>query len=177
MTYQNAILHKGEMTRKIILDTLRGATEPVTAREVVEQINAKRGVKYTTSHVHAVLQLLEDQGTVFSRLENKEDTVARGAVAYHYGVRLYWAGGPELPARKSSAVFSGIDVSSLGKAARRAGYNAYQQRKKSTKKSTKQTVRPGKATTMQTDSLEVFNLKLRIAELEAQLSSIKKILS
>jgi len=173
MTYQNAILHKGEATRKIILDALRGATEPVTAREIAEQINAKRGVKYTTSHVHSVLQLLESQGTVFSRLENKEDTVARGAIAYHYGVRLYWAGDPELPARKSSAVFSGIDVSSLGKAARRAGYNAYQQRKKSTKK----TVRPGKATTMQTDSLEVFNLKLRIAELEAQLSSIKKILS
>jgi hypothetical protein len=161
---------KGAATRKIVLDALRGATEPVTAREIAEQIKKKRGVSYTTSHIHAVLQLLELQKTVFSEMESPEQTKARGEVAYHYGSRLYWAGGSDMPARTSAVVFPGVDTSALTKAARRAG-------KLAARSKTKKNVRPGKTMSMQTDSLEVFNLKLRIAELESQLSSIKKILS
>lgn len=161
---------KGEATRKAVLDTLRGATEPVTAREIREQIKNKRGTSYTTSHIHAVLQILELKNLVFSRLETADETKSRGEVAYHYGSRLYWAGGANMPARKSAVVFPGVNPGALGKAARRTGRIAAQRKAKSN-------VRPGKAMTMQTDSLEVFNLKLRIAELEAQLSSIKKILS
>jgi len=165
---KQSVRSKGEATRKIVLDTLRGATEPVTAREIALQIKNKRNKEYTTSHVHSVLSILEAQGTVFSQLESPEQTRARGEVAYHYGSRLYWAGGANLPVRTSQTVFAGINTSALSTAARRAAKAA---------RRSKSVGRPGKSTTMQTDSLEVFNLKLRIAELESQLSSIRKILS
>lgn len=172
---QHARRAQGDATRKAILDALRGATEPVSSREILEQVKKKRGVTFTKSHVANVLQTLEAQGTVFSRLETDDEIKNRGAIVYNYGSRLYWAGGPNVPARRSAVVFPGIDISALTNSARVTAVKAYHGSRK--KKAVKNIVRPGKATTMQTDSLEVFNLKIRVAELEAQLSAIKKILS
>ena len=170
---------QGNRTKKAVIDALRSATQPVTVGEVQQYLEKKRGVKLHSTYIRQLLINASKDGLVFSREETLDEQYIRGGSHVRLSI-LFWAGGRKMPARTLKEVYAGIvskPVTDMRK-----------------KKKVKKTVRPGKTFTSQTDkinflvesknfnlpqgeSLEVFKLRIRISELESQLSAIKKLLS
>lgn len=172
-------IEQGSRTKKAVIDALRSATQPVTVGEVQQYLEKKRGVKLHSTYIRQLLIAASNDGLVFSREETLAEQDIRGGSHVRLSI-LFWAGGRKMPARTSKEVYAGIvskPITDMRK-----------------KKKIKKTVRPGKTFTSQTDkinflvesknfnlpqaeSLEVFKLRIRISELESQLSAIKKLLS
>lgn len=172
-------IEQGNRTKKAVIDSLRSATQPVTVGEVQQYLEKKRGVKLHSTYIRQLLIAASNDGLVFSREETPAEQDIRGGSRVRLSI-LFWAGGRKMPARTSKEVYSGIvskPVSDM-----------------KPKKKAKKTVRPGRTFTPQTDninflvesknfnlpqaeSLEVFKLRIRISELESQLSAIKKLLN
>lgn len=175
---------EGASTKKIVLDIVRSAKEPITIAEIRAAIRAERGRSITSSHVHKLLQGMQDTGAVFSRSETPEEIKVRGAVAYNFGSRLYWAGGPTVPTRTMKTVLMIKPNVALPKT------RPAKKTKKQTGASPKSVVRPGRLVA-QTDSrlgidwdlgtdtsiAENMRLRVRVAELEAQIATLRKLLS
>ena len=171
----------GLKTRKAVIDSLRSATQPVTIGEVQQYLEKKRGMKRHSTYIRNILIAAESEGLAFSREETEAEQLARG------GTRrlsiLFWAGGRKMPVRTSKEAYAGITSKPLTDIVNN-----------NKKKKAKKTVRPGKALVPQTDkvnflvqsksfsiprseSLETYELKIRVAELESQLSAIRNLLS
>jgi hypothetical protein len=170
---------QGLQTKKAVIDSLRSATQPVTVGEVQQYLEKKRGVKLHSTYIRQLLVAASKDGLVFSRAETLDEQNIRGGSHVRLSI-LFWAGGRKIPDRTSREVYAGIvsrPVSDM-----------------KVKKKAKKTVRPGRTLSSQTDkinfliesknfnlpqaeSLETFKLRIRISELESQLSAIKKLLS
>ena len=170
---------QGLRTKKAVIDSLRSATQPVTVGEVQQYLEKKRGVKLHSTYIRQLLIAASKDGLVFSREETPAEQNIRGGSHVRLSI-LFWAGGRKMPARTSKEVYAGIvskPVSDM-----------------KAKKKAKKTVRPGRTSPSQTgsvnflvesknfnlpqaESLEVFKLRIRISELESQLSAIKKLLN
>lgn len=178
---------EGASTRKIVLDIVRSAKEPITIAEIRAAIRAERGRSITSSHIHKLLQGMQDTGAVFSRQETPEEIKVRGAVAYNFGSHLYWAGGPTVPTRTMKTVLMIKPNVTLPKT--RPAKKTKKQTGASPKSAKKSAVRPGRLVA-QTDSrlgvewdlgtdtsiAENMRLRLRVIELEAQLATLRKLL-
>ena len=175
-----ARIEQGSRTKKAVIDSLRSATQPVTVGEVQQYLEKKRGVKLHSTYIRQLLIAAAEDGLVFFREEAPTEQDIRGGSHVRLSI-LFWAGGRKMPARTSKEVYAGIvskPITDMRK-----------------KKKAKKTVRPGRTFTSQTDniknflvesknfnipqaeSLEMFKLRIRISELESQLSAIKKLLS
>ena len=179
--------------RKVILDALRSATEPVLSGEIVEHVAKNRGWRYSKQYVFQLLSELEKSGLVFSRLETDPETENRGAVTYNYRARLYWAGGPDVPYRRSKAVYAGISLPEIANTNRRVASTKLWDAKRKKNKTVSTTrpgkvkilqtgsplseARPGGSLALQTDDSETMRLRVRVAELEAQLAALRKLLN
>ena len=174
-----ARIEQGSRTKKAVIDSLRSATQPVTVGEVQQYLEKKRGVKLHSTYIRQLLIAASKDGLVFYREETPAEQDIRGGSHVRLSM-LFWAGGRKMPARTSKEVYSGIVSKPIA-----------DMRKK---KKARKTVRPGRTLTSQTgnvnflvkskdfslpetESLENFKLKIRISELESQLSAIKKLLS
>lgn len=176
-----ARVEQGNRTKKAIVDSLRSATQPVTVGEIQQYLKKKRDVKLHSTHIRHVLVAATTEGLVFSREETPTEQETRGSRATRASI-LFWAGGKNVPARTKKEVYGGIVSKPLP------------DMPKNIKKIKKTKVRPGGTSEAQTgqvnylvqsknfelaksDSFEIFSLKLRISELEAQLSAVRKLLS
>ena len=148
----------GEHTRSSVFQVLKSLDQPVTSGEV-RGLLEQTGKIVDATYVHELLKKLVRDGIVSMRDETPAERLIRlngrtniGTGA-HFTASYFWAGNGKSPKRTKHT----DDIVSI-------------------KKKTKKVRRPAKATKKQTGSPRETSLLARVAELEAQLARIQKIL-
>lgn len=147
----------GEHTRSSVFQVLKHLDQPVTSGEV-KGLLEQTGKSVDQTYVHELLKKLTRDGLVSMRDEtpaerqirlNGRSNIGTGA---HFTASYFWAGNGRSPKRTKHT----DEIVSI--------------------KKTKKVRRPAKATKKQTGSPRETSLLARVAELEAQLARIQKIL-
>jgi len=178
----------GEQTKRMVIDAIAMAKEPVTAREIVMHMAKHNKRRLTVEYMLNLLKKMSAEGQVFVRGESSAETAVRTnrSNSNSLPARLYSLS-QTVPARTMYEVLPGVNYNlkfaNKGKSAKLIHWQPgdHMIRRSAVRPAgdrALQTGRPAGDRALQTDSnLEIERLRARVAELEAQISTLRKILS
>lgn len=146
-----------DATRANTYKTVNAAKQPLTVQEVTSLL-AESGMKYDPSYIRNVLKYLVDTGKIFSREETEAERKVRLAgrsnynTGAHFSTTYYWTGTSKKRTKHTDEIVK-VHVTH-----------------RNTQK--KKQARPARSTKKQTG----ISLMARIAELEARVAQLEKIL-
>jgi hypothetical protein len=174
----------GEQTKLMVIDAIGAAKEPVTAREIGMYIAKNNKRRFSHEYVLNLLNKMSAEGRVYSREETVHERLIRTKFTGPASIpaRLYSLS-QTVPARTLHEVLPDVNYymkfandRSLKIVSWKPGDQSRTVRP--ARKPIVQTDRPAEVAQVQTDSnSEIERLRARVLELEAQISTLRKILS
>lgn len=165
-----------EDTKHKLTILLAGCDQPVTANEVFLAQRKVLGKGYFT--IAEALRALAAEGALLSRTETAKERWNFRPNTQGRDCKFYWH--PKLGtdvARRSASVFPGVTLAdSIGVKQRATGLRPAKRLKVQTGSLVNKAVRPAKAADVQTGN-RIERLEKRVLELEAVITSLRKILN